>query len=187
MKKEKVIVPTRMKTIILSIAIAIILSAFVIYFINAVYPRPSWEDFCGGERTALKGSPQTPAKINQTACTNSGGNWIDLEIRCIQAPCPEEQGYCDYYKECQEDFEAAANRYKLTVFLVSIIVGMIALVAGIILTLPSVSSGLMIGGTFLTIFGTLFYWTNLNNILKAIILGLVLFILIWVGYKKLGN
>ena len=72
-------------------------------------------------------------------------------------------------------------------FVVGAIVGLIAISAGIILALPSVSSGLMLGGTFLVFYGTIVYWSNLTNWLRTIILGIALVILIWLGYKKLQN
>jgi len=70
-------------------------------------------------------------------------------------------------------------------FVVGAITGLIAIAVGIILALPSVSSGLMLGGGFLIFFGTSQYWSNLNNWTRALILGVVLVVLIWLGYKKL--
>ena len=72
-------------------------------------------------------------------------------------------------------------------FFISVPVGLIAVATGIIIALPSVSSGLMFGGVFLTIYGTSQYWDNLSNWLRALILGIVLIILIWLAYKKLRS
>ena len=207
----------RVKTIILSVAIALVLSLFIIILTQAIYPSPKYEDFCkyvetrplvpenkdllGG--TCATVSPDSrqeccenkgynlyneetgQCEINQASCEQQGGDWVFEEIRCITAPCP--QGYCDFYKKCQDEYETARDKYRLTVFIISVIVGIITLSLGIILGLPSVSSGLMVGGTFLTFYGTAVYWTNLNNWLRALIMGIVLIILIWLGYKKLQN
>ncbi|MEK6830663.1 MAG: hypothetical protein AABX77_01400, partial [Nanoarchaeota archaeon] len=82
-------------------------------------------------------------------------------------------------------FNNATDKHKNIVFLVSVPVGLIAVGAGIILALPSVSSGLMLGGGILTIYGVGQYWENLSNWVRTLILGVVLLILIWLAYKKL--
>ncbi|MEN9626762.1 MAG: hypothetical protein RL557_1090 [archaeon] len=164
---------TRIKAIIMSVIIAIVLSAFVIYLTESIYPGPKWDDYCGNVHGALK--PEYNDKgvyqINETECVANGGSW--------------RNNYCDYYYECQQAFNKVDEKHKLVVFVVSAIAGIVAIALGIILALPSVSSGLMIGGGFLMIYGTSQYWYNLTNWLRAILLGVVLVILIWLAYKKL--
>ncbi|MFA5174042.1 MAG: hypothetical protein WC438_02575 [Candidatus Pacearchaeota archaeon] len=170
----------KIKTIILSLTIAIVLSAFVVYSIQTIYHKPEYDEFCKDIK------PIYPMEnITQQICEANNGKWNPQNIQCIKAPCI--QGYCDFYYQCQQEQEAAFNKYKLVVFIISLIVGLIALALGIILKLPSVSSGLMLGGTFLIFYGTIVYWTNLTNLLRTIILGLALIVLIWLGYKKLKN
>ncbi len=48
-KKKTSLTPKTIKTIILSLAIAIVLTGFVILFIQSVYPSPEWEDYCDEE------------------------------------------------------------------------------------------------------------------------------------------
>ena len=142
---KKPISPIKIKTIILSIAIALVLTLFVVYLIQAVYARPNWDDFCE------KYNPKTISPEDK----------INLS---------EPQQIPDY-TECQKQYENSLDKYKLIVFMVSVIIGLIAVSVGIILHLPSVSSGLMLGGTFLVFYGTVVYWSNLNNILRSLILG----------------
>ena len=170
------ITATKIKAIILSIVIAIVLSSFVIYLTESFHPRPDWEDFCGeitGPRTN-KPIPAHPEEVtNITSCEEEGGTW--------------RNGYCDYYYECQQKFDDENDEHNLIVFIVSVIAGLLAVAIGIALALPSVSSGLMLGGGFLTLYGTFHYWSDLSNWLRALILGVVLIILIWLGYKKLQS
>ena len=166
---------TKIKAIILSIVIAIVLSSFVIYLTETFHPRPEWEDFCGevsGPRT-IKIPAQPEEVINATDCEEDGGTW--------------RNGYCDYYYECQQKYDDVNDEHRLVVFVVSVIAGLLAVAIGIALALPSVSSGLMLGGGFLTLYGTFNYWSDLSNWLRALVLGVVLIILIWLGYKKLGS
>ena len=152
--------PTKIKTIILSITIALVLILLVINLITAIYPKPEWTSFC-----------EEP---------------IAKAIAPEREPIPEPTSIPDY-SECQKQYENSLNSYKLIVFIVAIIIGLITVSAGIILRLPSVSSGLMLGGTFLVFYGAGVYWSNLNNLLRALILGIALIILIWLGYRKLEN
>ena len=172
MKKSKhTINPTKIKTILLSLAIAIVLASFVIYFIQTIYPSPDYEDYCGEMRRPIEIDKEE--NITQEICESNNGIW--------------KNGYCDYYSECQEEYDTVRDKYKLVVFIVAIITGLLSISVGIILALPSVSSGLMVGGTFLTFYGAAVYWSDLSNWLRTIVLGAVLAILIWLGYKKLQS
>lgn len=188
-KQKHTITPTRIKTIILSIVIAIVLSAFVIYLIQTIYPSPKYEDYCGTERIKAVPIPEDRALVGGTCATVSPDSRDECCINKGYEQYNEETGLCEgnKFEECQEQYNNARDRYKLVVFIVAVIVGLAAVSAGILLALPSVSSGLMLGGTFLTFYGTAVYWSNLSNWLRTIVLGAVLAILIWLGYKKLQN
>jgi hypothetical protein len=178
----KKISSTKVKTVILAIVIAIVLAFFVGYLIEAIYHSPKYEDYCGKIITPME---EKYGNMTQSICEDYGGEWTPQNIECIKAPCP--QGYCDFYFKCQEEFQKAQDKYNLVVFIVAVIVGLIAVTFGIILQLASVSSGLMLGGGFLTLYGTMRYWYNLSNWIRVILLGIALLILIWLGYRKLQN
>ena len=167
---------TKLKAFILSIVIAIVLASFVIYIIETIDPTPKWNDYCGDvkgprERPIYKDDPN---EINQTSCEEvEGASW--------------RNGYCDYTYECQKEYDKAENKHNFVVFLVAVPAGLIAIGVGIALALPSVSFGLLLGGVFLTFFGTVKYWDNFSNWIRVVILALVLAVLIWLGYKKLGS
>lgn len=171
----------KLKAIILSLVIAIVLAFFVGYLIQAIKPGPKYEDYCGKTRTPIP--IEKEVTITQAECEANNGTWSPYE--CVTTPCTG--GYCDFYYECNQEFEKAQDNYNLVVFIVAVVVGLIAVTAGIILSLPSVSLGLMLGGAFLTIYGSARYWYKLSNWIRVILLGIVLAILIWLGYKKLKN
>jgi|TARA_B100001971_G_C18166257_1_gene524371 hypothetical protein len=165
---------TKIKAVILSLVIAIVLTSFVIYLVESIRPGPDYDDYCGDVRgpKAVRDIGE-PEKVTEESCIDEGSKW--------------RNGYCDYTYECQVEYDDARDRHQLIVFLVAVPVGLVAVGIGIVLGLPSVSSGLMLGGVFLTIYGTSNYWSNFSNWVKALILGLVLLVLIWLGYKKLEN
>ena len=182
-KHKSSFTPKTIKTMMLGLAIAIVLTGFIILLINSFYPNPEWDDYCDERVRAPKLA--VAETITQETCEEVGGKWTPQDIRCVTTPCP--QGVCDYYSTCQKEYDTARDQYRLVAFIVSIIAGLAAISIGIMLALPSVSSGLMLGGTFLTFYGVVIYWTNLSKILKTLILGAVLVILIWLAYKKLEN
>ena len=190
MKKNKIkIPPNKVKAIILSITIAIVLSSFVIYFIQTIHPSPKYEDYCEKESSRIL-IPENKEIIGGTCATVSPNFRDECCINKGYESYNPETGECEGivdYIECQEKYETARDKYKLRVFIIAIITGLLSISVGIILILPSVSSGLMIGGTFLTFYGTAIYWSDLTNWLRTLILGAVLGILIWLGYKKLQN
>lgn len=177
-KEAKNFNPVKIKTIILALIIAIVLCSFVIYLIQAIKPSPKYEDYCNINSPYYE-------NITKDICEANNGIWTPQEIQCIRAPCP--QGYCDFYAKCNEKFQGVQDKYNLVVFIITVIIGLIAVFLGITLHLTSVSLGLMLGGAFLILYGTMAYWYNLTNWIRVVILGIALVVLIWLGYKKLKS
>jgi|TARA_B100000315_G_C14441993_1_gene525128 hypothetical protein len=160
---------TKIKSAILALVIAIVLASLVGYAINVFEEGPEWDDYCGDFRNS-----ELDNEVTQESCeAQEGARWRD--------------NYCDYNYQCQMDYDDARDKHGLTVFLVSVPAGLIALFVGVVLGLPSVSSGLMLGGVFLVFYGTASYWSNFSDIVRVIILAIALSILIWLGYKKLEH
>ena len=159
----------------MSLVIAIVLSSLVIYIVETFDPSPEYNDFCDERvQKGFRNVEPEPVKENQVSCEEVGGTWM-------------KNNYCDYDYECRMEFDDADDKHNLIVFLVSVPVGLVAIGIGIALALPSVSSGLMLGGVFLTFFGTVKNWSNFSNLIRVVILAVALVALIWLGYKKLGH
>ncbi len=186
MKRGKI---SRVKPVILSIAIAIVLTFFIAYGISVFYEAPEYQDFCGTE--------PKPYYENQTACEAADGKWQPRNYPCpeyapgearpinVKEICPE--GYCDSDFKCRTEFEAKNDIYNRNVFIASVLFGIAAIILGVVLALESVSTGIMGGGVLLIIYGVFRYWGELGKYWRLFVLGLVLAILIWIGYKKFGK
>ncbi len=74
-------------------------------------------------------------------------------------------------------------RMALSIALVS---GLAAIILGVYFS-ETVGSGLIGGGILSIIYGLLRYWEFTDNNLKAIILAISLFILVWIGLKKFSS
>lgn len=164
------------KQIILSLAIAILFVLFIAYAIETAYPSPKYENYC----------PTTPQNyINQTECEANNGTWINYGPEISAKPSADVTGYCDTYTKCQRPWESVREKYNRNVFFISLIIGILTVVISIVLSVESVSSGLMGGGAILMIYGTIRYWGSLSDIFRTIMIGIALAVLIWIGYKKL--
>jgi hypothetical protein len=102
----------------------------------------------------------------------------------------EHPKYGDCYgADCYEDFGTRQYEYYRNSFFILIIIGTIALVAGILLSkMEGIGSGLMGGGILVILWSlahTWEYWSSFNKYLKLGALGIVLIILIYLGYRKL--
>jgi len=165
---------------VITIAIAIIFALFVGYGIEVFNFTPEVNDYCADNLYTLQD--------NET-CLDSGGEWTTEKYR----PAPEiglengPYGYCNPPKECYDDFNSARNKSDKIVFISAIIIGLLAVVLGIVLRRDAISTGILTGGLLVILYGTIRYWSQANTILKFTLLGVVLAALIWLAYKKIDK
>ncbi|HIJ11959.1 TPA: hypothetical protein HA278_07920 [Candidatus Woesearchaeota archaeon] len=151
------------KQTILSLAIALIFVLFVGYGIEVFHDNPDY--------------PDLHHVITEENCTEQQGKWV-------QSPKFEGQetrGFC----EVGDQFKENRTRHDKIVFIVSIIVGLGAVIVGMVLRKDAISTGVLGGGVLTILYGTIRYWDHASDILKFILLGVALAVLIWVGYTKL--
>ncbi len=176
----------------LAVGIIIVLNLFVNFGIRTFYPPLKYEQFC---------APSTSAKAynDRTSCEGVGGFWYEPGSNPQGGPYPyparplkgeqfEPQGWCDPNYQCNKTFQSASEVYNRNVFIVLVIAGVIALAAGLFIkAATAVSTGLIFGGVVSLIVGTVRYWSNMQEYLRFVILGIALIILIWIGYRRLKS
>lgn len=168
-------------------AIAIVLNLFWTYATRVIYHEPMYETFC----------PQSQViELVETkeACLKVGGQWnANVGIKEPAAIAPEDiakstgyaSGYCDQSFTCNNNFQEASNVYNRNFFIVFVIVGIASLVLSVFLISSEVVSlGLSFGGVLSLIIGSIGYWSDMNDVVRVVILGLALAALIWLAYKK---
>lgn len=191
--------PFKIKETILGISIAVIFVFFVVFGIKAFYKEPKYEDFCARGTSVdvvysngyypepyparFKESPENP-------CARAVQDYDKFRKDCAVKKADVVFGYdengCQAGKECtfcQQDYNKARNIYFRNVFIISGIVGIIAIIIGAVLKITSVSAGLFGGGVLTIIYGTTNYWSELADWARFIILGIALVVLIYLGYK----
>jgi hypothetical protein len=87
--------------------------------------------------------------------------------------------------KCSQDYRDLKDKHNRNVFIITSIIGVITLlVTAFLIKKNVVSTGLFLGAVLTIIYGTIRYWNGLGDYLRFILLGIVLGILIWLGYKK---
>ncbi|HJN62965.1 MAG TPA: hypothetical protein QGH03_01905 [Candidatus Paceibacterota bacterium] len=175
---------------ILVLGIIVVLNLFFSFAIKLVYDSPEYTDFCTEEQVRVQ--PDT-----EEGCIDEGGQWSEKDPYLMRGPElmtggpelteGEATGYCDTDFTCRQEFDDKRSVYNKNVFVVLVILGVASLVAGIFISATSVSIGLSLGGVLSLIIGSIRYWSDMDDILRVIMLGVALLALIWVGIKKLKD
>ncbi|MEK7501018.1 MAG: hypothetical protein AAB642_02750 [Patescibacteria group bacterium] len=181
----------RIKEIILALAIVVVLNLFFNYGVFTFYKPPQYEKFC-------------PVELNQKiyadkeSCQAVGGQWFEnggdvkyyrgeiVPVPAVPNGSNDQKGWCDPTVQCRETYEAGRDVYNRNVFVVLVVVGLVALAFGfLVFSVPAVANGFLGGGLVSLIVGTVRYWSDMDDYLRFVILGIALGVLVWLGYKKL--
>ena len=168
------------KNLLLGIVIAVIFLMFFVYGTKLVYDEPEYDKFCNY-------SYYYPEKIINCS--------FNSELQKQMQDCYNQRGIPRYEYDangcetsltcdlCSLEYEEASKDYSKNLFLISLIIGIIVIAVSVIfIKVPAVSGGLMLGSLFFIIYGTTGYWRFMEDVLRFVILGLTLFILIWLAY-----
>lgn len=195
---------SRFKQVLLAVAIAIVFVFFVGFGIATFYKAPKYEDFClqrefkdisteqsceiqNGKWTSYEREVPKPIAMDssQLLCTKISDAGKNITLSCETKQQIEQSGYCDTDFYCRENFQKVNEKYNRNVFITATGIGIIILIVGFALGMASVSAGLMGGGVLTILYGIIRYWTDLPDYGRFTILGIILAILIWLGYKRI--
>jgi len=171
---------------VLAIAIVIVLNLFFTFAIQLGYKEPMRETFCP-QRQIVE------SLDTKEACIAVGGQWAENgaeyygkpRVSSLDPANPEPKGSCWPEYTCQQEYEAVMSVYNRNVFVILIVLGVLSLGAGYAVAMSSaVSLGLSLGGVLALIIASMRYWSNMDDILRVVILAIALASLIWFGIKK---
>ncbi len=172
----------------LAAAIIIVLNLFFVFSIQLIFDKPEYDDFCGKEQVHIV--PET-----QEECITVGGQWIEGTFVQKGLPRPErlepvviredQEGYCNEDFTCREGFQDAHLLYERNFFVALVILGTLTLVASFVLRAIAVVAPALAAGGVLTLFiASVSYWSEMQDYLRVIILGIALIALLWAGVKR---
>jgi hypothetical protein len=168
----------------LIIGIAIVVNLFITYLVDVIYNAPEFTTFCP-ERQVNR------AIESEAACLEVGGQWNEnVNMKSGEFPqeavvVPLSSSYCDVNYTCSKQFEDAMKVYNRNVFVVFVTLGILLLIGSVYLAgSEAVSLGLSFGGVLALVIGSVRYWSDMDDILRVVILGLALVGLIYVAWKQ---
>ena len=182
-----------LRRIVVIFVIAVLFTIFVFSSIEAVYPEPRWDDFCG------RGEMAKPMMLERaTNCTA-----IDVPSDYWEN-CIDEEGRIDYRYDsngcaisyycnrCDGEWDNAREHYNMVIFIIATILGLIAIIIALYLPLNNemnewIGTGFMLGGLFVLFYGTARYFGDLNRFLRPILILAELLIVIYLSYTKLSK
>ena len=188
-----------LRRIVMIFIIAVLYSVFVYSFIEAVYPAPEYNDYCGyGERPYAK--PLMPTKETETVTCPKIQEATEEE----QKSCQHNLGYIvydydnkgcptSYQCSCKPGYRDITEKHELVVFIVSAAFALLAIVIGLHLSPKKnplnewVATGFLLGGLVTLFVGTARYFGSMNKIIRPIVILIELIIVIYLTYKKMGK
>jgi hypothetical protein len=155
------------KNVVIGIAIIILTIFVIVYGIGLFYERPEYYDFC----------PDVSQINTKTECINAGGVWYEGESEIGSS------GYCEAGEDCYEEYDEAQEKYSKNIFLITLPLGIILIVAGIVIFgLETVGAGLAGGGIGVLLWGVGGYWRYGSNLMKFLLSLVGLVAVIWLAY-----
>jgi uncharacterized membrane protein len=164
------------RKILVALAIAVLFAIFVNTSIEAISPSPQYDDFCNESMTGK--NPYRYAEPTTSPLTEEEKLTIDT--------------YEQKNRECQDAWQAAQEKHQFVVFLVSAIAGLIAIIAGLYISVStpvgmSIASGFILDGLFALFFGTISGWGSIAKTVRPFVMLVELIIVIFVAYKQLNK
>jgi hypothetical protein len=165
---------------LLIIGIAIVGFIFILSGMKVFFEEPKYESYC-------KDVYDYPAKTVKN-CNNTQ----DYPAYCKGVPIPEfdkETGCVTSYtcSNCSILYEEARTDYSRNIFMISIGIGILMIIASAFITIPTIQNGLFITSIVLIIFGSSNYWSSLGKYLQFSLVGIALASLIIISYKIYKN
>lgn len=170
----------------LIIGITIVSNLFVNYAISLVYKAPLYEKYCPTQQV---NQPVT----TQEACVAKGGQWNGGSDQFYMDPTSsvpkqvliKNPGYCNENYTCQKNFDTDREGYDRNIFIILTTVGVLLIIGSFLSrTNAVVSTALSFAGVLSLIIASMRYWSQANDWLKVLILGLALAALIALAVRK---
>ncbi len=157
------------------VGIVIILNVFFQVLRGIIFPAPQYNDFCSNALAAV--SPAYPIP--------SGGTPAQQEAYQNLAQDKYQAAQEAAQQKCSDAFTAAQKSYQEKSFVLTVALGVLAFIVGVLpLGSSIVSTGLSYGGVLAFIIASLQYWNDAPQLIQLFISALALAILLYIGIKR---
>jgi hypothetical protein len=155
----------------LAFAIAIVSLLFIIYGINTFYKQPNFNEMCGEVENLI---------IVESCSENDFDCFCDIKGEGCRKTNPK-------FTECMENYDNAKDKFNLIIFIIMSIIGALMVIGSFFIPNNTVSFGIMGGGILSILIGILRNWSNVQDWMRFLMLGIILIALVWIGYNKMKD
>jgi len=184
------------RKIIVILIIGVLFGIFTNSLAEAIFEQPDYEDYCESytsfyDKNAPVSVPVSgcnicnytePTPEERENCTNGDLAPVYSENNCIKSYRCET---------CNKEFEDAESKYNFKIFLITALLGLVAIILGVYLPKEInslnewIGTGFMFGGLISVFIGTARFFGDMHKAIRPIILLIELIIVILITYKKL--
>lgn len=93
----------------------------------------------------------------------------------------------EYRATKMQEYKSEQKIYEKYYFYIAVVVGIVAIIAGVITPMPFLGMGFILGGVVCLVNGYFRYWDEMNDLIKFISLLLALILLIISSYRFVRN
>jgi hypothetical protein len=189
------------RKILVILIIAVLFGIFTNSLAEALFNEPDYNNYCKPYTSIYeKMAPVSVPTQTITGCNNCTYIEPTTEERdnCKDgdlAPVYSQNNCITSYKceTCNKEFQNAQSNYNFKIFLVTALLGLVAIILG--LYLPKdinslnewIGTGFMFGGLISVFIGTARYFGDMHKIVRPIIIFIELILVILITYKKLKD
>lgn len=172
------------------IIIAVLFAFFSFSIVDVVMESPEYEDFCGVEFR------QVPIIAKAEVCDTTLEGPTDTEIDECEARKGRieykynTQGCAESYEcnTCWTEYDQAGEKHRLVGFIVTSILGIIAVLVGLyaksnIEVSEWIYSGFLIGGIISVFIGTMSYFRDMGRFVKPIVFLIEIILIVLIALK----
>ncbi len=173
------------------IVIAVLYAILVYSAVEAIYPSPKYEDVCKDSMRMQNPEKMAPIAADLKNCTEIATPKCDeggYPMYTYSTQGCATESWCSYCERDMKALNASQSRFS---FIISSILGLIAIAAAMYLPIGKnrlnewVATGFMIGGLIALFIGTAKYFGEMSRILRPMVILIELVIVIFVSYRKM--
>lgn len=179
----------KVKKIGIIIIIAILFALFSFSLVDLADEGPKYEDYC-----ISKNAPFIPVQ-KDLICKN-----ITEPTNAQYETCNKQGGFIEYSYDgqgcpksfecntCNKLFEEAGKQHRFIGFLITTIMGVIAIIVGMYITSKKevigwIYSGILIGGMISVAIGTIMYFHDMGRFVKPFVLLVEIILIAWIAIR----
>ncbi|MBN2423148.1 hypothetical protein JXB41_08045 [Candidatus Woesearchaeota archaeon] len=180
---------SKVKKYSIIIIIAILFTLFCFSVVDVIVEEPDYNDFCEPKYGYVRplaeklncSYAKEPSEAEMEDCRKRGG---EISYNYNEEGCPVTYE-CE---TCHKEHEEAGRQYRLIGFIVTSIMGVLAIIIGMYATskkdvIEWLFSGLLIGGILSVFFGTVSYFRDMGRYVKPFVLLGEIVLIIWIAVK----